>query len=106
MVKKTHPKNTHWQKYNRWVSAGCTSAGFLMIAYCLCKNNNVYTQVVDNRRIIKGFFWSIMAHYSKDCSLDDDNSNEILGGNSKWYIIAIICYLKNKYTSCNNVFLK
>ena len=32
-----------------------------------------YTQVVDNRHIIKGFFWSIMDHYSKDCSLDDDN---------------------------------
>ena len=37
------------------------------------KNNNIYTQVVDNRRIIKGFFWSIMDHYLKDGSLDDDN---------------------------------
>ena len=36
-------------------------------------NNFIYTQVVDNRRIIKGFFWSIMDHYSQDCSLDDDN---------------------------------
>ena len=35
--------------------------------------NVFYTQVVDNRRIIKVFFWSIMDHYSKDCSLDDDN---------------------------------
>ena len=37
--------------------------------------NCFYTQVVDNRRIIKGFFWSwsIMDHYSQDCSLDDDN---------------------------------
>ena len=26
-------------------------------------NNSFYTQVVDNRRIIKGFFWSIMNHY-------------------------------------------
>ena len=25
-------------------------------------------------------------------------SNQILGGISKWYIIAIICYLYNKYT--------
>jgi len=33
-------------------------------------------------------------------------SNKILGGNSKWYIIAIICYLKDKYTSCNNVFFE
>jgi hypothetical protein len=73
----------------------------------LGKNKVFYTQVVDNRRIIKGFFWCIMDHYLKDCSLlDDDNSNEILGGNSKWYIIAIICYLKNKYTSCNNVFFE
>ena len=36
-------------------------------------NNLFYTKVVDNRRIIKGFFWSIMDHYSQDCSLDDDN---------------------------------
>ena len=35
--------------------------------------NYLYTQVVDNGRIIKGFFWSIMDHYSQDCSLDDDN---------------------------------
>ena len=62
-------------------------------------NQYIYTQVVDNRRIIKGFFWSIIDHYLKDGSLDDDMSNKILGGNSKWYIIAIICYLKNKYTS-------
>ena len=36
-------------------------------------HNYFYTQVVDNRRIIKGFFWSIMDHYSQDCSLDDEN---------------------------------
>ena len=36
-------------------------------------NNNLYTQVVDNERIIKSFFWIIMGHYSQDDSLDDDN---------------------------------
>ena len=35
--------------------------------------NNFYTQVVDNGRIIKGFFSNIMDHYSQDSSLDDDN---------------------------------
>ena len=44
----------------------------------------VYTQVVDNRRIIKVFFFSIMDHYLKDCSLDDDNIQSDLGGISKW----------------------
>jgi hypothetical protein len=24
--------------------------------------------------LLKGFFWSIMDHYSQDCSLDDDNN--------------------------------
>ena len=33
----------------------------------------IYTQVVDNGRIIKGFFSNIMDHYSQDSSLDDDN---------------------------------
>ena len=43
------------------------------IRYINLNDNKVYTQVVDNRRIIKGFFWSIMDHYLQDCSLDDDN---------------------------------
>ena len=55
--------------------------------------NVLYTQVVDNGRIIKGFFWSIMDHYSQDAHWMMITSNEVLGGISKWYIIAIICYL-------------
>ena len=47
-----------------------------------------------------------MDHYSQDAHWMMITSNEILGGNSKWYIIAIICYLLNKYTSCNNVFFE
>jgi hypothetical protein len=53
----------------------------------------IYTQVVDNGRIIKGFFWCIMDHYSQDAHWMMITSNEILSGISKWYIIAIICYL-------------
>ena len=52
-----------------------------------------YTQVVDKGRIIKGFFWSIMDHYSHDAHWMMITSNEILSSISKWYIIAIICYL-------------
>ena len=52
-----------------------------------------YTQVVDNGRIIKGFFWSIMDHYSQNAHWMMITSNHILGGISKWYIIAIFCYL-------------
>ena len=44
-----------------------------MLPHFLKSHNKVYTQVVDNKRIIKGFFWSIMDHYLKDGSLDDDN---------------------------------
>ena len=61
--------------------------------FCHDLNNRLYTQVVDNGRIIKGFFWSIMDHYSQDAHWKMITSNEILGGISKWYIIAIICYL-------------
>ena len=43
--------------------------------------------------LLKVFFWSIMDHYSQDAHWMMITSNEILGGNSKWYIIAIICYL-------------
>ena len=57
------------------------------------KNNMLYTQVVDNGRIIKVFFWSIMDHYSQDAHWMMITSNGILGGISKWYIIAIIWYL-------------
>ena len=55
--------------------------------------NILYTHVVDNGRIIKSFFCIIMDHYSQDAHWMMITSNEILGGNSKWYIITIICYL-------------
>ena len=57
------------------------------------RNNVVYTPVVDNGRIITSFFWIIMDHYSQDAHWMMITSNQILGGISKWYIIAIICYL-------------
>ena len=55
--------------------------------------NPFYTQVVDNGRIIKSFFWIKMDHYSQDAHCMMITSNQIFGGISKWYIIAIICYL-------------
>ena len=60
---------------------------------CMKFYKYVYTQVVDNGHIIKGFFWSIMDHYSQDAHWMMITSNKILSGISKWYIIAIICYL-------------
>ena len=35
-----------------------------------------------------------MDHYSQDAHWMMITSNQILGGISNWYIIAIICYLK------------
>ena len=66
---------------------------------------DIYTQVVDNERIIKGFFWSIMDHYSQDAHWMMITSNEILTGISKWYILAIICYLYCYLLSINNVII-
>ena len=66
---------------------------FLLEYIFLLRDNTIYTHVVDNGRIIKGFFLSIMDHYSKDAHWMMITSNDILGGISKWYIISIICYL-------------
>ena len=38
----------------------------------------LYTQVVDNGRIIKSFFWIIMDHYSQDAHWMMITSNQIL----------------------------
>ena len=45
--------------------------------------------------LLKVFFCSIMDHYSQDAHWMMITSNEILGGNTNWYIIAnySICYL-------------
>jgi hypothetical protein len=66
---------------------------FYKCASIISSFNWIYTQVVDNGRIMKGIFWSIMDHYSQDAHWMMITSNDILGGISKWYIIAIICYL-------------
>ena len=43
--------------------------------------------------LLKKKIWIIMDHYSQDAHWMMITSNQILGGISKWYIIAIICYL-------------
>ena len=69
------------------------SLTFIHNYFNLLVYNNFYTQVVDSGHIIKSFFWIIMDHYSQDAHWMMITSNQILGGISKWYIIAIICYL-------------
>jgi hypothetical protein len=44
--------------------------------------------------LLKVFFWSIMEYYSQDAHWMKITSNDILGGISKWYIIAIIVIYK------------
>ena len=55
-------------------------------------HNMFYTQVVDNGRFMNLFF-NIMDHYSQDAHWMMMPPRISLDVISKWYIIAIICYL-------------